>query len=162
MVLSLSEWLDLYKSHEEINAAVHEQWRRVEYSERDTGLAWKGYQFPAIDPELLEHVPAVANLAKFWSPQNLKVLLQIALDASMKASPIGENKRIRVRFTGKDTQVHFYTYDENAAIVTLMQFSFDEWMELYRHVEDINRLTQNRLYVEGEVEELEVNGGESG
>jgi hypothetical protein len=150
LTMNLKEWLDLYRHQEDINDIVHEQWRGVVDNQDNMNFAWKG--FPK---NLLEHASAIQKQilgddggASNLIAQSFGHILRAALDQKMKALPVGENKRVRVRFGGHDTQVHFYTYDDNLAIVNLMQLTFDEWIELYKQMSEINLLTQNRLYIE--------------
>lgn len=79
------------------------------------------------------------------SDMDAALKLRLLLDRKLNSYRIGDTKRIRIRFTGKHSQVHFFEYDpKTTAVVTLMQFSFVEWTEFYKHVTDINSLMQNK------------------
>ena len=145
--LSLQQWRGFYKQHEAINTAVHRAWHLQPDPEEGVyanAYVWKGLPANTIDKgssivtDLLGVDPLITTLAQ----QQFRYMLQYVLDSRMGAIVIGDQKRIRVRFSGKDVQIHLFTYDPlTLAVVTLVQLTFHEFIELYKIVTQINKLT---------------------
>jgi len=140
--LSLQEWADFYRNHETINVAVHNAWHQQPDEGTDTSV-WKGLPTKSIEKnsnmvaDLIGADPLIIMLAQ----RHFHYMLQKLLDAKMNAITIGDEKRIRVRFSGKDVQIHLFTYDPTTlAVVTVLQLSFHEYIELYKIVTQINQL----------------------
>lgn len=141
LTLRLKEWLDLFREHNAINVLVHDHFKS-QSDDDQLRVILKGWE--AITP--------ILNLLVSHLDPSIRIkienIVEDALDFVMAGIHIGDTKRIRVRFNGIETQVHFYEYNNHKEVVTLAQLNYDEWMEFYRHITDINKLTQNRLYVD--------------
>ena len=170
MYLNLKEWVDFFKIHEVLHSQVHKNFH-LATDPSDVLFVWQGLkpirdnldsdtanQFTKLlnfvlgDKELISIKPFETLLGKLLNEDEeqkplVDSMVELLLDQKFQSVRIGSTKRIRVRFHGANTQVHLYAYDKNTAVVTLLQLSFDEFTELYKHVSDINALTQNRLYV---------------
>jgi hypothetical protein len=153
MRLNLKEWLDLYRHHDKINDKVHAQWREPadKHPVEGPDLIWTGLPKKVFDTaEPPEGADAIDVLTSDWITRQFIPEFKRVLDEKVGALTLGEDKRVRVRFTGQSTQFHFYTYNERAAIETMMLLTFDEWSELYKQMDVIKRMAENRLYVEEE------------
>ena len=159
LTLSLREWAHLYAYIKKVNEKVHKRFRKPldpAQAEEEANL-WKGK--PSMDPELLKIQPELQsvndvvseNLDKFINDIYPGIVLQndvtvrdklmIYLDYKLNAVLCGEEMRVVVKSSDRETEVHFVEYGPvTAKLVTLLHLSFDEWVELYKHTIHINEL----------------------
>jgi len=139
--LSWNEWRDFFNHHEEMNVAVHKSWHRTPEGE-EPSFSWKGLPSNLLQTtgETLAELFRDSSIDTFAQEQ-LRSMTRYLLDIKMGALRVGTEKRLRVRFYGGDTQVHLFTYDPvTVQVITLMIFTFEKFMELYKHVTSINQL----------------------
>lgn len=146
--LNLYEWQSLFLAHNRISTLVHKQWRGEGSEQPEQRVKrWKGLPLKEgqtlheVDPLFPIMLTTLLNMPLESDDESILNKIRDYLDIMMEAVPVGETKRLRVRFSANDTQVHFFTYNPRTlAVTTLLQLKFHEWLELHKHFFDISRL----------------------
>lgn len=137
----LNDWEAFFREHNRINNMVHKRWRGEKIE--DPSVFWEGLPLTLEYPntQLEGALKTLLNLKSEVDYETLRDKLQDLLDERLNAVRIGKYYRVELKHSGKDTQVHFFTYSPHGFLIfPLFHLSFDGWLKLYKHFLDINEL----------------------